>query len=73
VVELPIGDDTSVLARPLAAEIAKPLSMTNANSHIICDGSAIDRKLVLNANRKPWALYRLLTSLPLSDVTGLVK
>jgi hypothetical protein len=67
--ELSIGDVTSGLPRPLAAEIAKPLLMTNQRSHITRERCAIDRNLVLNTNRKPWSIRRLVTSLPVSDVT----
>jgi hypothetical protein len=69
VVDLSTGDVTSGLPRPLAAEIAKPLLMTNQRSHITRERCAIDRNLVLNTNRKPWSIRRLVTSLPVSDVT----
>jgi hypothetical protein len=73
VVALSTGDVTSGLGRPLAAEIDKPPLLTNEKSHITCERCAIDRKFVLNTDRKPWSLYRLVTSLPVSDVTELVK
>jgi hypothetical protein len=72
-VTLSIDDVTSGLGRPLAAELDKPPLLTNGKSHITCERCAIDRKLVLNTNRKPWSLYLLVTSLPVSDVTELVK
>jgi hypothetical protein len=67
-------DDVIFRSRtPLAAEIDKPPLVTKEKSHITCERYAIDRKLVLNTNRKPWSLYRLVTSLPVSDITELVK
>jgi hypothetical protein len=67
------GDVTSVLGRPLAAEINKPPLSTNENSYIPCERCAKGRKFVLNTDRKPWSLYRLVTPLPVSDVNELVK
>jgi hypothetical protein len=72
-VALSTGDVISGLGRPLATEIEKPPLLTNEKSHITCERYAIDSKLVLNTNRKPWSLYRLVMSLPVSDVTELVK
>jgi hypothetical protein len=66
-------DVTSGLGRRLAAELDKPPLLTNGKSNITCERCAIDRKLVLNIPRKPWSLYLLVTSLPVSDVTELVK
>jgi hypothetical protein len=53
VVELSIDDVTSGLARPLAAEIAKsPLFDSRRKPHITRERLTIDRKHVLNADRK---------------------
>jgi hypothetical protein len=73
VIELSIGDVISGIARLLAAEIDKPPLLTNEKPHITCERYAIDSKLVLNTNRKPWSLCHLVMSLPVSDVTELVK
>jgi hypothetical protein len=73
VVELSNGDETSGSGRLLAAEIDKPPLLTNEKSQMTCERHAIDSKLVLNTNRKPWSLYRLVTLLPVSDITQLVK
>jgi hypothetical protein len=73
VVALSTGDVTSGLGRPLEAEIGKPPLVTNENSHITCEQCAINRKIVLNTNREPWSFYRLVTSLPVSDVAELVR
>jgi hypothetical protein len=73
VVALSSGDVTSGLGLPLVAEIDKLTLMTNEKSHITCERYAIDRKFVSNTDRKTWSLYRLVTSLPVSDVTELVK
>jgi hypothetical protein len=68
VVELSIGDVTSGLARPLAAEIDKsPLFESGRKSHIIRERYTLDPKHVLDTNRKPWSLYQLMTLLPVSD------
>jgi hypothetical protein len=68
VVELSNGDVTSGLARPLAAEIDKsPFFDCRRKSHITRERYTIDPKHVLNTNRKPWSLYHLVTSLPVSD------
>jgi hypothetical protein len=72
-VALSFDDVTSGLGRPLAAEIDKLPLLTNEKSHITCERYAIDSKLVLNTNRKPWSLYRLVTPLPVSDIPELVK
>jgi hypothetical protein len=62
-VELLNGDVTSGLSRHLAAEIKKPPIFKNEESYITCERYAIDLKLVLNTNRKPWPIFRLVTSL----------
>jgi hypothetical protein len=68
VVELSIGDVTSGLARPLAAEIDKsPLFDSRRKSHITRERYTLDPKHVLDTNRKPWSLYHLMTLLPVSD------
>jgi hypothetical protein len=67
------GDVISGLGRHLATELIKPPLLTNEKLHITCERYAIDSKLVLNINREPWSLYRLVTLLPVSDVTDLVK
>jgi hypothetical protein len=72
-ITLSIDDITSGLGRSLAAESDKPPLLTIEKSQITCERCAIDRKLVLNTNRKPWSLYLLMTSLPVSDVFELVK
>jgi hypothetical protein len=66
-------DVTSGLRRHLAVEIGKLPILANENSYITRERYAIDSKLVLNINGKPWSLYRLVTPLPVSDITELVK
>jgi hypothetical protein len=73
VVELSNSDVTSDSRRHLEAEMDKTQLMINEKTHIICERYAIDLKLVLNTDRKPWPLYRQVTSLPVCDVTELVK
>jgi hypothetical protein len=67
VVELLNGNVTSGSRRLLAAEIDKPPLLTNEKTQITCERCTIDTKHVLNTNRKPWSLYRLMTSLPVSN------
>jgi hypothetical protein len=73
VIELSIGDVTSGLARLLAAEIVKPPLLTNEKSNKTCEQYAVDSKIVLRTNRKPWSLCHLVMPLQVSDVTELVK
>jgi hypothetical protein len=62
-----IGNVTSGLERPLAAEIVflpfsairKALSASKRHK--------IDGKCQQNSNRKPWSLYRLVTTFPVSN------
>jgi hypothetical protein len=67
VVELSNGDVTSGSRRFLAAEIGKPPLKTNEKTQKACERYTIDTKNELDTNRKPWSLYRLVTSLPVSD------
>jgi hypothetical protein len=64
VVELSIGDVTSGLARPQAAEIDKsPLFDCRRKSAVTRERYIIDPKHVLDTDRKPWLLHYLMTLL----------
>jgi hypothetical protein len=54
VLELSIGDFTSVLARPVAAEIDKSPLFDNRKSRVTRELHTINPKHVLDINRKPW-------------------
>jgi hypothetical protein len=69
VVALSTGDVTSGLVRPLAAEIDKPPLVTNEKSRITCERCAINRKFVLNTNRKPLSGYSLKIFSPLGGAS----
>jgi hypothetical protein len=61
------GDVTSGLARPLAIEIDISRISARGKPLIASKRYKIDGKCCWNTNRKPWSLYRLVTSLPVSD------
>jgi hypothetical protein len=63
------GDFTSGLIRPLAAEIVFLLFSATTKALITSKRYKIDGKCLQNTNRKPWSLYRLLTSLPVSNAS----
>jgi hypothetical protein len=69
VVEVTSGDVIFGLALPLAAEIDKSAVFfyCRRKSHTTCERYTTDSKHVLNANRKPWSLHRLVTSLPVPN------
>jgi hypothetical protein len=67
VVELSNGDFTSGLRRPLAAEIDKRPLLTSQKTPITNERFPVDKKHVLNTNRKPWSNYRMATLLPVCD------
>jgi hypothetical protein len=73
VVEVSNSHVTSGSRRPLAADIDKPPLLTCEKLPMTGERYAIDSKLVLNSFRKAWSLYRLITSLPVCDVTELVN
>jgi hypothetical protein len=54
VVTLSIGDVTSGLVRPLAAEIGKIVIVYQRETPITSERYPIDAKRVLNTNSKPW-------------------
>jgi hypothetical protein len=54
VVELSNGNVTSGSGRLLATEIDKLPLLTNEKSNIACEQYAMDSKLVINTDRKPW-------------------
>jgi hypothetical protein len=68
VVELSNGDFTSGLRRPLAAEIDKRPLLTSQKTPITYERYTVDKKHVLNTNRKPWSTNRLVASFPVYDV-----
>jgi hypothetical protein len=68
VVELSNGDFTSGLRRPLAAEIDKRPLMTSQKTPVTSERYTVDKKHVLNTNRKPWSTNRLVASFPVFDV-----
>jgi hypothetical protein len=68
VVELSNGDFTSGLRRPLAAEIDKRPLLTSQKTPIASERYTVDKKHVLNTNRKPWSTNRLVASFPVCDV-----
>jgi hypothetical protein len=68
VVELSNGDFTCGLRRPLAAEIDKRPLLTSQKTPITNERSTVDKKHVLNTNRKPWSTNRLVASFPVYDV-----
>jgi hypothetical protein len=68
VVELSNGDFTSGLRRPLAAEIDKRPLLTSQKTPITSERYTVDKKRVLNTNRKPWLTNRLVASFPVCDV-----
>jgi hypothetical protein len=67
-VELSNGDFTSGLPRPLAAEIDKRPLLTSQKTPITSERYTVDKKHVLNTNRKPWSTNRLVASFPVCDV-----
>jgi hypothetical protein len=67
-VELSSGDFTSGLRRPLAAEIDKRPLLTFQKTPITSERYTVDKKHVLNTNRKPWSTNRLVASFPVCDV-----
>jgi hypothetical protein len=67
-VELSNGDFTSGLRRPLAAEIDKRPLLTSQKTPITSERFTVDKKHVLNTNRKPWSTNRLMASFPVCDV-----
>jgi hypothetical protein len=68
VVELSNGDFTSGLRLPLAAEIDKWPLLTSQKTPITSERCTVDKKHVLNTNRKPWSANRLVVSVPVCDV-----
>jgi hypothetical protein len=68
VVELSTSDVTSVLRRPLEAEIDNPQLRTSQKKPITCERYTADSKHVLNANRKLRSTNRLVTLSPVFDV-----
>jgi hypothetical protein len=72
-VALLTGDVISGLGPLLATEIEKPPLLTGEKLHLTCERYTLDSKLVSSTNMKPWSLYRLVTSLPVSGANELVK
>jgi hypothetical protein len=68
VVDLSNGVFTSGLRRPLAAEIDKRPLMTSQKTPITSERYTVDKKHVLNTNRKPWSTNRMVASFPVCDV-----
>jgi hypothetical protein len=68
VVELSNGDFISGLRRPLAAEIDKRPLLTSQKTPVTSERYTVDKKHVLNTNRKPWSTNRLVASFPVCDV-----
>jgi hypothetical protein len=68
VVEVSNGDFTSGLRRPLAAEIDKRPLLTSQKTPTTSERYTVDKKHVLNTNRKPWSTNRLVASFPVCDV-----
>jgi hypothetical protein len=68
VVELSNGDFTSGRPRPIAAEIDKRPLLTSQKTPITSERYTVDKKRVLNTNRKPWSTNRLVASFPVCDV-----
>jgi hypothetical protein len=68
VVELSNGDFTSGLRRPLAAEIDKRPLLTSQKTPITSERYTVDKKHVLNTDRKPWSTNRLVASFPVCDI-----
>jgi hypothetical protein len=67
-VELSNGDFTCGLRRPLAAEIDKRPLLTSKKTPITSVRYTVDKKHVLNTNRKPWSTNRLVALIPVRDV-----
>jgi hypothetical protein len=61
------GDFTSGLARPLATEIVFLPFSAITKALIKSKRYKIDGKCLSNTKRKPWSLYRLVTSLAVSN------
>jgi hypothetical protein len=62
-----IGDVTSGLARPLAAEIVFLPFSAITKALIASKRYKIDGKCQQNTNRKPWSLYQQVNSFPVSN------
>jgi hypothetical protein len=54
-VELSNGDFTSSLRRPLAVEMDKRPLLTSQKTPITSERYTVDKKHVLNTNRKSWS------------------
>jgi hypothetical protein len=61
------GNVTSGLERPLAAEVVFLPFLAIRKALIASKRYMIDGKCEKNSKRKPWSLYRLVTSVPVSN------
>jgi hypothetical protein len=68
VVELSNGDSTFGMRRPIAAEIDKRPLLTSQKTPMTSERYTVDNKHVLNTNKKPWSINRLVASFPVCDV-----
>jgi hypothetical protein len=68
-VEISNDDITSGSGRLLSPEIDMPPLETNEKPQINCERYAIHEKRVLDTDRKPRLIYRLVMSLPVSDAS----
>jgi hypothetical protein len=56
------------LRRPLAAEIDERPLLTSQKKPMTSERYTVDKKHVLNTNRKPWWTNQLVASFPICDV-----
>jgi hypothetical protein len=68
VVELSNGDFTFGFRRPLAGEIDKRPILTSQKAPVTSERYTVDKKHVLNTNRKPGSTNRFVASFTTCDI-----